>query len=53
MSKEPWAETDEAFGKRLKLAQDYVIDNYGVASFCLEMPERVRVLVHGKKGNIH
>ena len=47
---DPWQEPEEAFGKRLKLAAEYVNKNYDVASLCAEMPERMRVLVHEKKG---
>ena len=50
LPKDPWQETEEAFGKRLKLAQDYVNKNYDVASLCLQMPHRMRALVHDKKG---
>ena len=50
LPKNPREETEAAFGKRLKRAQDYVNENYDVAAPCLEMPERLRTLVHDKKG---
>ena len=50
LPKNPREETEAAFGKRLKRAQDYVNENYDVAALCLEMPERLRTLVHDKKG---
>ena len=51
LPKEPWNESEEDFGKRLKLAQNYVNANYDVDSLCLEMPERMRSLVHDTKGD--
>ena len=50
LPKDPWQEAEAAFGKRLKLAQDYAHTHYDVASLCLAMPGRMRTLVHVKKG---
>ena len=51
LPKESWSESEEDFGKRLKPAQNCVNANYDVDSLCLEMPERMRSLVHDTKGD--
>ena len=51
LPKEPWSESEEDFGKRLKLAQNYVNANYDVDSLFREMAERMRSLVHDTKGD--
>ena len=51
LPKEPWNETEEQFSKRLKLAGEHVNANFDVQGLCREMPERMRKLVHDKKGD--
>ena len=51
LPKEPWKETEEQFSKRLKLAGEHVNANFDVQGLYREMPERMRKLVHEKKGD--
>ena len=48
---EPWAESEEDLGKRLKAAAGYCTANYDVEGLCKEFPERMRSLVEETKGD--
>ena len=47
---QPWDETEEQFGKRLKAAGDYVNAKYDVDGLCQAMPKRMHELVHKTRG---
>ena len=49
---EPWAESEEQFGKRLKTCAAYCTANYDVESLCKEFPDRMHDLVHVTKGDL-
>ena len=51
LPREPWAETDAQFAKRLKSAAEYVNAKYNVEGLCREMPKRMHDLVHVAKGD--
>ena len=48
---EPWRESEEDLGKRLKAAAGYFTANYDVEGLCREFPERMRLLVEETKGD--
>ena len=50
MPAEPWGETVEDFGARLKAATTYVNQHHDVKSLCEEMPQRMHDLVYETKG---
>ena len=50
MPPQPWDETEEQFGKRLKAAGDYVNANYDVDGLCQAMPKRMHELVQKTRG---
>ena len=47
---EPWEETEEELGVRLKAAATWVNQHYDVEALCKEMPQRMHDLVHKTKG---
>ena len=47
---EPWEETEEEFGARLKEAAGWVNQNHDVEGLCKEMPQRMHDLVYKTKG---
>ena len=51
LPREPWREREEQFAKRLKTATEHVNARFDVRGLCKEMPERMRLLVHEKKGD--
>ena len=51
LPREPWREREEQFAKRLKTAAEHVNARFDVHGLCKEMPERMRLLVHEKKGD--
>ena len=46
---EPWEETEEDFGARLKEAAAWVNQRHDVEGLCKEMPQRMHDLVHKTK----
>ena len=44
-TREPWTETVEAFGIRLKGICQYINDNYEVEDLCRELPERIQEVI--------
>lgn len=50
--KEPWAETVEQFGQRMREIVTYCNDNYDVEGLCKELPVRVQKLVDNKGGRL-
>ena len=48
---EPWTESEEDLGKRLKAAAGYCNANFDVEGLCREFPERMRSLVEKTKGD--
>ena len=48
---QPWEETEVEFGKRLKVAGEYVNAHYDVAGLCRAMPKRMHELVHDARGD--
>ena len=51
LPREPWRESEEDWGKRLKDAVAYINDKHDIDSLCREMPNRMRQLAHDAKGN--
>ena len=51
LPREPWRESEEEWGKRLKDTVTYINNKYDVEGLCREMPERMRILVHEKQGD--
>ena len=47
---EPWEETEEECGVRLKAAATWVNQHHDVEGLCKEMPQRMHDLVHKAKG---
>ena len=47
---EPWEETEEELGARLKAAATWVNQHHDVEALCKEMPQRMRDLVYKTKG---
>ena len=48
---EPWMESEEDLGKRLKAAAGYCNANYDIEGLCREFLERMRSLVEDSKGD--
>ena len=48
---EPWTESEEDLGKRLKAAAGYCNANHDVGGLCKEFPQRMRSLVEVTKGD--
>jgi len=46
--REPWAETVEEFGQRMRTIAAYINENYDVDGLCREFPDRVQELVDRK-----
>ena len=51
LPREPWRESEEEWGKRLKDTVAYINDKYDVEGLCREMPERMCTLVQEKQGD--
>ena len=51
LPRDPWKEREEPFAERLKTATEHVNAHFHVHGLCKEMPERMRLLVHEKKGD--
>ena len=47
---EPWEETEEELGVRLKAAATWVNQHHDVEALCKEMPQRMHDLVYKMKG---
>ena len=50
MPAEPWEETEEELGVRLKAAATWVNQHHDVEALCKEMPQRMHDLVYKTKG---
>ena len=50
MPAEPWEETEEELGVRLKAAAKWVNQHHDVEALCKEMPQRMHDLVYKMKG---
>ena len=48
--KEPWRESEEQFGKRLKAAASYCTNHHDVDGLCGEFPTRMHDLAHFTEG---
>ena len=48
---EPWNESEEELGKRLKAAAAHCTSEHDVPSLCREFPARMHDLVHVTKGD--
>ena len=48
---EPWAESEEQLGKRLKAAAGHCTSRHDVKGLCKEFPARIHDLVHVAKGD--
>ena len=48
---EPWAESEEELGKRLKAAAEHCTAHHDVAGLCKEFPSRMRSLVDVQQGD--
>ena len=48
--REPWAETEDAFGARLRCACQYINDHHDVSGLCNDFLKRVKKL-RQKKGD--
>ena len=42
---QPWLETREAFGSRLKAGAAFINENYDVDALCREFPDRLQQLL--------
>ena len=51
LPQEPWRESEEEFGARLKAAAAYINAKHDVDGLCKEMPQRMYDLVHVTKGD--
>ena len=51
LPREPWHESEEDWGKRLKDAVAYINNKHDIDGLCREMPERMRELVHDREGD--
>ena len=49
---EPWTESEEDLGKRLKAAAGYCTANYDVEGLCKGLPQRIRDIIEAKGGRL-
>ena len=50
LPREPWNESEQEFGARLRAAATWINDNHKVEELCKEMPQRMHDLVYVTKG---
>ena len=50
LPREPWNESEQEFGARLRAAAAWINDNHKVEELCKEMPQRKHDLVYLTKG---
>ena len=52
MPRQPWTETEEAFGVRLRGICDHINANFDVEGLCNRLPTRVEMVIDAEGGRI-